>query len=208
MSEKVHLPPEHLYRGIVVPVSAIDEEFLTRPLLPGAKPRLDEHNRVTVNDGNEYGVYMSDNKNMVKAAYADPRHGEAMEDVPHVSVPKVGVLYQIDPTGIEVRRPWITGYLESVYNNGFGGDEWIADSVPPANYQVLQLKLGRDLLERETEYPIDGDFNQVLEQLQADYVRRVGSLTLLGAKIAELPEWKRRDNSHLKRIAAAHKAGQ
>ncbi len=208
MSEKLHLPPEHLYRGIVVPVSAIDEAFLTRPLVPGAKPRLDEHSRVTVNDGNEYGVYMSDNKRMVKAAYAEPRHGENMEGVPHVSVPKVGVLYQIDPTGLDVRKPWVTDYLKSVYNNGFEGHEWIADSVPPENYQVLQLKLGRDLLERETEYPIDGEFNQVLEQLQADYTRRVGGLMLLGAKIAELPEWKQRDDYHIKRLAAAHKEGQ
>ncbi len=190
--ETITHPPNQLYRGVTLPVTALHDGFLSQPLQVGYEAKTDAEGRKTAFDGNEFGIYMSDNRHMVEQAYANPRNGIAVPELPHVTVPKVGVLYEINPAGLDVRKPWITSYLQGVYNNGFVGDEWITDHVPAENYQIKNFKLGRDLLHREKDYPVTESAQETLTALREDFARRVGDLALLGAELTKLPEHKRR----------------
>jgi len=208
-------PPLHLYRGVKLPADALTEDIFNADLTPGSGPIIDEHGRATVADGNEYGVYMTDNPNMVDSVYANPRHGDALPGSPsfnwrhssqsRVEIPRVGVTHQIDTNGLAVRKPFITGGLQGVYNNGFEGDEWIADRVPAGNHRVTKLRVGQDMLHPAQDFDIrDQQTTEVLDAVRAEIARRVARLQLAAQVIEEIPGNRRHFPGTVERVLSQH----
>lgn len=145
--------PSVLYRGIKIDYNNLqDFEFSGVDIKVNYAPIIDQYGRKTVTDGNEYGVYMSDNLNMVISAYGD-LHNDGISIHNNLSIfnmrimiPDVAVIYQINPVGLDVRKPFISKQLMGHYNNGFQGDEWIADIIPASNYELYRVRIGADIL--------------------------------------------------------------
>ena len=129
--------PSVLYRGIRVDYNDLDDfEFSGVDLKVNYAPIIDQYGRKTVRAGNEYGVYMSDNLSMVESAYGD-LHNDGLS---------ITVIYEINTDGLDIRKPFISQQLSGHYNNGFKGDEWIADLVPANNYKLYRVRIGEDIL--------------------------------------------------------------
>jgi len=152
------MKPEVIYRGIKIDYDTLQTfKFYGVDLVPPKAPIINEEGKKIVGDGNEYGLYMTDHK-VVAEAYKKLELNDGVElskDVSYgnakrwVRVPKIGILYEISTNGIEVHKPWITGYLKGLKNNGMGGEEWIADLVPPQNYKITDVRIGMDNLHDE-----------------------------------------------------------
>ncbi|MCX6763165.1 MAG: hypothetical protein NTZ97_00295 [Candidatus Moranbacteria bacterium] len=131
---------------------------------------VNEKDPTKVNDGNELGVYMSTNKNMVDYAYSEdgsvknnhietPVHlDEYGQRMKYIKLPSCGVIIEVDTANLPIRKPEITSYLQGVYNNGAVGDEWIADKIPPSDYKVMQLILNAGLHPQD-KIKVDIDFS-------------------------------------------------
>ena len=67
------MKPNILYRGIVLTNEQIkNEQWYNSDIHVPYDPLIDEYGRKVVKDGNEYGVYMTDNLEMVLTAYGNP----------------------------------------------------------------------------------------------------------------------------------------
>lgn len=150
--------PSILYRGLKVDYRNLQNfEFSGVDLKVNYAPIIDQYGRKTVIDGNEYGVYMSDNLNMVTSAYGNlhhdgiPIHNNSLIFNERIMIPSVAVIYQINTVGLNVRKPFISDQLKGHYNNGFSGNEWIADVVPADNYQLYRVRIGADILHDEED---------------------------------------------------------
>lgn len=150
--------PSILYRGLKVDYRNLQNfEFSGVDLKVNYAPIIDQYGRKTVIDGNEYGVYMSDNLNMVTSAYGNlhhdgiPIHNNLLIFNERIMIPSVAVIYQINTVGLNVRKPFISDQLKGHYNNGFSGNEWIADVVPADNYQLYRVRIGADILHDEED---------------------------------------------------------
>jgi hypothetical protein len=189
--------PDTLYRGITLPIDHVHESLLTNDIRPGEEPYTNEQGRKTVADGNEYGVYMTDNAHMSEVAYATPRHGTTMPDSPsfnwkgssqsRVQMPRVGVMYEINTEGLDARSPFIKDSLRGHYNNGFGGDEYIADSVPAANHRVTKLKIGSDILHEARDIEVGEEQQQAFDEVRREAAYRSGRLAIASQIISEMP---------------------
>jgi len=145
--------PSVLYRGLKVDYNSLQNfEFSGGDLKVNYAPIIDQYGRKTVTDGNEYGVYMSDNLSMVTSAYGDlhhdgiPIHNNLSIYNERIMIPSIAVIYQINTDGLDVRKPFISDQLKGHYNNGFQGDEWIADIIPANNYALYRVRIGADIL--------------------------------------------------------------
>lgn len=146
--------PRKLYRGVTLNYNKILRYNFDGDLVPPPSNLYDELGRKVVGDGNEYGVYMSDNYSMVYGSYGkDKKFGEIIS---HISVdnnaiklPSVSIIYEIDTDGLQIRTPFIRDGLKGVKNNGYVGNEWIADSVPFENYEYNRILVGSDMLHDE-----------------------------------------------------------
>lgn len=145
--------PNVLYRGLKIDYNNLkDFNFFGVDLKVNYAPIIDQYGRKTVTDGNEYGVYMSDNLGMVEYAYGDlhhdgiPIHNNLSIYNERIMIPSVAVIYQINSDGLGIRKPFISERLKGHYNNGFQGDEWIADIVPVSNYTIYRVRIGADIL--------------------------------------------------------------
>lgn len=145
--------PSVLYRGLKVDYNSLQNfEFSGVDLKVNYAPIIDQYGRKTVTDGNEYGVYMSDNLSMVTSAYGDlhhdgiPIHNNLSIYNERIMIPSIAVIYQINTDGLDVRKPFISDQLKGHYNNGFQGDEWIADIIPANNYALYRVRIGTDIL--------------------------------------------------------------
>jgi hypothetical protein len=213
MAEVIKDRPDTLYRGVVLPAADIlSGDILNQNLIPGSKPKLDEQGRTVVRDGNEFGVYMTDNDFLADRVYARPGDttGDAMEGSPtfrgkyisneQIKIPRVGVTYQIDPNGLEVKRPFITGYLKNVYNNGYEGNEYIAEVVPAEKHKVIKFRIGPDLLHEPKDFKVGENPEQVLEDLRAEISHRIGRLAIACDRIQQLPEASRKSEYTIRKI--------
>lgn len=141
--------PETLWRAFTVDPRNLSTENLHQPLIPGTSAE-DDPSRI--GDGNERGVYMSTNRTMIEAAYAHtskglsvpaPRFSDHGSITDKVTLPQCGVIVEVDTKNLPIRKPNIIPVLRGHYNNGFQGNEYIADVVPPENYKVVCLVLSR-----------------------------------------------------------------
>lgn len=216
MTEVLAQPPPTLYRGITLAPSEVNEDiFGTADLIPGSGPLLNETGQVVVEDGNEYGVYMSDNPQMAATAAA-PRHGAILPGSPtfnwrgdtqsQLEVPRVGVLYEIEATGLQVRRPHITPVLQGHYNNNFTGDEWIIDKVPAGHYHLATVTLGKDLLHPAVEFDAGMEPAELVDAIKTEVANRTDELNSLARRIQDLPESKRRAEYTIGRVVTAFQA--
>ena len=195
------MKPKDLYRGIVLGYRDFqDVKWYDSDIRVHYEPLIDEYGRKIVSDGNEYGVYMSDNLDMVLNAYGNPRSkGTPLENSPQliisgarsmVNIPSIGIVYHINTDGMDIREPFICDALGGHYNNGFYGKEWIADVVPKGNIEIVNVKIARDLLHNEqvitNEY--DGTFKEQVDKIIKD---RVSRLQELANELEKLPESKR-----------------
>ena len=145
--------PSVLYRGLKVDYNSLQNfDFSGVDLKVNYAPVIDQYGRKTVIDGNEYGVYMSDNLSMVTSAYGDlhhdgiPIHNNLSIYNQRIIIPSVAVIYKINTDGLDVRKPFISDQLKGHYNNGFQGKEWITDIVPANNYTLYRVRIGADIL--------------------------------------------------------------
>lgn len=162
-------------------------------------PLINEEGQETSHDGNEYGIYMTDNPYMVEAAYGNPEgRGRPINSkirfdmqTETVDIPAIGITYRIDTNGLDIRRPWISRLLQGVYNNGFEGDEWIADKVPSSNYTIEKIQIGSDFL-HSTRYINITDDSHIKERLTSIMETRKARLQLLEAAIENMSSSERR----------------
>lgn len=189
--------PEYLYRGMI-----IDYEKLKNFIFTGIdmelpyEPYIDEQGRKTVHDGNEYGIYMSDNLKMVENAYGNVNGGGtdinkeiyiSFPDRQFIRIPDVGVIYKISTKNLEVRTPWVSSELQGHYNNGFSGDEWIADKIPAENYEVIRVRVGKDILHDEQDIELD-DIEHLREKTIDIVEQRKARLEVFAREMAKIPE--------------------
>lgn len=184
--------PDKLYRGVKMPVDkigTIDEVCPIKPYLP---PIYDETGRPLVGDGNEYGVYMSDNETMVDQVYSNPGRGDGdiIEGVKPFGYDKIklrrpalGVKYEISSDGLDIREPYITPSLKGHYNNGYIGREWIADEIPEGQYRVASIKVGPDVIHSGVEFKVEESIENTVELVKKEIETRMGRLAILGTII-------------------------
>jgi hypothetical protein len=184
--------PDNLYRGVVMPLAGIDTINDVDSIKPYHPPKYDENGMPVVGDGNEYGVYMSDNERMVDDVYSNPGQGdgdtiEGVKPFGYVKTnlrsPALGVKYEISPDGLDIREPHITPVLKGHYNNGFGGREWIADEIPAGKYRVASIKVGPDAIHGKTEFKPGDSIETTVELAKKEIEIRMGRLAILGAII-------------------------
>lgn len=195
--------PEKLYRGIVLNYDELKNVVISDiDMYPPYEAEINEDGRKVVGDGNEYGVYMSDNRTMVFDAYSRPdRRGTNIGgdmrvgtyDMP-IEIPCVGIAYEIDTDGVDVRKPWITSVLSGHYNNGFEGDEWIADSIPSDKYHIIRARIGVDLLHDAEDLELD-EASSIKERLIEKVEKRKIRLEAFREDISSLSIFQRRSIS-------------
>ena len=146
--------PEFLYRGIKIYYNNLRDFDFKGDLVVNYKPLIKE-GRKTVIDGNEYGVYMSDNLSMVEASYGKV-YNDGLElenniliNNQRILIPAIAIIYKINTNNLDIRKPQITASLNGVYNNGFEGNEWICDKIPADNYEIYKVTIGNDILHNE-----------------------------------------------------------
>ncbi len=146
--------PSKLYRGLHLSVDDFEKFDLCGDLISPYDPVIDEQGRQRLRSGNEYGVYMTTNKQMTLDIYGNV-HGEGTcinnritigTYCERLAIPAVGIVYEIDPTNLNIRKPWISKEFESSYNSNYDGDEYITDIVPASNCRIIRIIIGRDIL--------------------------------------------------------------
>ena len=198
MAEK----PQYLYRGIKLNYELLQQlQLYGIEIKPHYEPLIDKFGRKTVSDGNEYGVYMTDNITMAQQAYGSVRMVDGtiirkdlrlnVSDRPTpLSIPAVGIVYKINTAGIDVHKPWISSQLTGHYNNGFQGDEWIAPSIPPSNYSVVEATIGPDWLHDAQKINVS-NIVDAQKQIKMIVERRKKQLEILGKELEKLTPLKR-----------------
>lgn len=189
--------PQTLYRGIKIDYNKLKEfMFDGVDLVVNYEPIIDKYGRKTVSDGNEYGVYMTDNLDMVTYAYGDLHHdgisihNNLTINNERVLIPDVGVIYKIDTTGLDIRKPFISEQLKGHYNNGFQGEEWITDKVPAHNYSLYRVRIGSDILDDAEDVEIMDPKNlnkEVFEKVE----QRKTRLETFADAMEKVPQTKR-----------------
>ena len=190
----VQQKPQVLYRGVTLDYNVINRiKFYGVDIVPYYEPLIDSSGRKTDKAGNEYGVYMSDNYQMSSEIYAKtndlvgtPIDKDFIIRVDGlqmmIRIPSVEVLYKIDPTNIDVHRPWITSYLEGTYH----GDEWVAEKVPASEYAVTRLTIGPDLLHDKENVDISS-IAEAEAKVKHAIERRRQQLEALYSELRKLP---------------------
>lgn len=189
--------PSVLYRGLKVDYNSLQNfKFSGVDLTVNYAPIIDQYGRKTVTDGNEYGVYMSDNLSMVTSAYGNlhhdgiPIHNNLSINNERIIIPSVAVIYQINTDGLNVRKPFISDQLKGLYNNGYQGDEWIADIVPANNYALYRVRIGADILHDAEDVDLLKTEN-ISEQVKQQIEMRKYRLETFANAMEKMPLMKR-----------------
>lgn len=189
--------PSVLYRGIKIDYNKLQSfNFEGIDLVVNYPPIIDKYGRKTVIDGNEYGVYMSDNLSMVESAYGNLHrdgisvHKNLSINYERIMIPSIGVIYQINTDGLDIREPFISDQLKGHYNNGYQGKEWIADIVPSSNYSLYRVRIGSDILHPAQDVDLSKVEN-VSEFLKQQLEMRKYRLEMFANVIERVPVSKR-----------------
>lgn len=195
-------PPKYLYRGMCIGYDDLkDFAFYGTDMELTYDPYIDSQGKETVHDGNEYGIYMSDNPkvatyaygnatNSEKVTYIEPRIAIGNRGTEFISVPAIGVCYRISTQGLNIRKPWINPVLQGLYNNGFEGDEWIADKIPAENYELMSVQIGKDLLHDE-QYVDLSDIGSIKERTTQILEQRKARLEVFAQEMSKIPKAQR-----------------
>lgn len=197
--------PEYLYRGMCIRYDDFkDFIFSGVDMKLPYDPYIDKQGRETVHDGNEYGIYMSDNPKVVKHSYGNSTNtGSGTYINPplviggrndYIMLPDVGVCYKISTQNLNVRIPWIRNELKGVYNNGFNGNEWITDKIPAENYEIIQVMIGKDML-HDAQYIELDDMKHLKEKTALVLEQRKSRLEIFAQEMSKIPETKRKNFS-------------
>ncbi len=189
--------PEILYRGIHLSYDELKNFNFDDDLVVPYQPIINENGQETVLDGNEYGVYMTDNLQMVKDVYGNA-HGPGTNLYPNfnfnghqIAIADVGIVYEINTDNLDIHKPRITSLLSSVYNNGFKGDEWITQSpIPFNNFRILRIIIGEDVLHDRQEIKITDDLGRLKEEIIKILDERKFRLQLLAQELFKLPRFR------------------
>lgn len=182
-------PPKNVYRGMTMPYETFARLDFESDLVPNEPPIIDEKGRKVVGDGNEYGVYMTDNEQLAIDTYGNPdhNHGKTLGTVRlfggenlTISEPSFGVIYKIDTENTDIHKPWITDYLKGHYNNGYQGEEWVSEHIPKENYEVSSITIGNDILHDKENMS-----NATKEEIKARYEERKHHLERLCSDIGQ-----------------------
>lgn len=147
--------PQKLYRGIKLYYHQLEGfSFSGVDLVPPHEAKYDSFGRKVVGDGNEYGLYMSDNQTVASELYSTTDLKDYINKsitfgssrVDGVMLPSIGVVYGINTQNINIRKPKLYVFNGPSKNNGVDGEEWITDRVPSSEYQVELIKIGKDTL--------------------------------------------------------------
>lgn len=197
--------PKYLYRGMRLGYpEMLNFEYIGIDLKMPYEPIIDEYGRKVVNDGNEYGVYMSDNLSMVKYAYGNVHNygTELRRDIIinnyRLTIPSVAVIYKINTDGLNVRQPFITDYLKDSYNNGFQGHEFITDYIPSESYDLIRVRIGADLLHDQQDLDLS-DETKVKEKIKDIIEMRKYRLEVFGMAMEQFSSNERRSFTSLER---------
>lgn len=205
--------PEKLYRGFTMHPDELTVEKLKEVLVPGVP---NEEDPTKIHDGNELGVYMSTNPRMVETVYARgngygtsyveaPRYNDNGSLSNRIKLPNVALMVEIDTVGLDIRKPEITEYLKGVYNNGFEGDEWIADKVPPEFYNVQKLILSRDVYDKEKlvvtlDDNSDEAIQKAIDEIQEEYDKRREEAEEFSKALEKLTENRRISSAFMQKF--------
>ena len=186
--------PKFLYRGIKVKLQDIAGFDFKGDITPYYESKTDDFGREIVRDGNEYGIYMSDNKRVAMGVYGKPDITDGtiiikigLDD--YLRYPCIGIVYEIDTDNILVRRPWITGYLKEVYNNGFQGNEYITDFIPRESYKIIRITIGEDYLHKSLKIDVD-DLDKCILKLQDEIKKRITDINNFASYVKNMPKGK------------------
>ena len=139
---------------------------------------------------------MSDHKEVATNAYAAVRMNDGTplnnnvrigERSLRIAVPAVGIVYKISTNGLDVHKPWITSSLKGHYNNGFMGDEWVAERIPVGNYVVEKVIVGEDILHPKKEIEFSNQ-EEILIKINEELKERKKRLEKFEEFIELLPQ--------------------
>lgn len=163
--------PKKLWRWISINPDELDESFFEKALIPWSEWVNNEWEKI-VGDGNELWTYMSSSESMVQTAYM--AKGKSII-VPHynstywvtnvIKIPSCWILYEIYTEWLNIKKPKILKVLEWVKNNGFEGDEFIAEQIPASNYKIKRLTLQKSSYDSNS-LKIDIDQNNYQKSLK------------------------------------------
>ena len=192
--------PEYLYRGMRIRYDELkDFVFSGIDMELPYEPYIDGQGRETVRDGNEYGIYMSDNPKVAEYTYGnatnnpddtyiEPRIMIGNRGNEFIKIPAIGICYKISTQGLDIRKPWINSILQCVYNNGLTGDEWITDKIPAENYEIMSVQIGKDLLHDE-QYLNLSDIENIKEKKKK--IRNLCTRNVKNSRTTEKRFWIR-----------------
>ena len=195
--------PEYLYRGMCIRYDELkDFVFSGIDMELPYDPYIDSQGKEIRHDGNEYGIYMSDNPKVAEYAYGNAKNkGDGTYIEPKVTIgnrgdfikiPAIGVCYKISTQGLDIRKPWISSVFQGVYNNGFNGDEWITDKIPAKNYEIMSVQIGEDLLHDE-QYIDLNDIENIKENVTQILEQRKARLEIFAQEMSKIPEQQRKE---------------
>lgn len=215
ISSDESLKPEKLYRAFTVSVSDLNTDLFEKPLIPGSGADT-EHS--VMKDGNELGVYMTTNEMMANRAYAYSkdtikcsRFNSGYGLVNFVELPRCGITVEVDTAGLSVRRPKISSQLMGHYNNGFAGDEWIADEVPASRYKVTRFTLSthsNDSSRVVREVTDNDDLRQAVQEMKTLYAEKLSIAQKFIEFLETLDDKTRLNEFSLKRAWEKHLRGK
>jgi len=109
-----------------------------------------------------------------------PKYHDGRTMVNHITLPSCGIMVEIDTDGLEIRPPKIRSSLDGVYNNGFEGDEWIADEISPKHYRPIKLILSRWANDNQTFRLVIDDqspegLQTAIDVIKEEFARRQAS---------------------------------
>jgi hypothetical protein len=194
--------PEKLYRGFVVDPKELSIDMFDKPLVMGLKNETDETKTL---DGNEAGVYMSTNPSVVESTnYGNrslgcinvPKYDSGYGIENSIPIPGCGIIVEVRTEGLHVRKPNISPELRGHYNNGFEGDEWIADEVPSGHYRPTKFTLSLGANDRNkiiVEVGENGveDIKKAIDEIKARAAQQLEKIELFKKFLEGLAENER-----------------
>ncbi len=107
----------------------------------------------------------------------------------HVTIGRIEILYEIDTENLDIRNPSYGPFLSYHYNNGYGGDEWIADKIPKENYKIISVTIGEDRLHEREEIPniqnlqeLQREINRIMEERETRLQHVIDKLSKMSSE--------------------------